>query len=140
MPHIRQQLRDRAKTLVQTALSITNVFTFRVDPYQEDELPAGNITTSQEDIQRSTLDGSVDRQTILTVEITRRAVDGVGDELDDDCTVIENSFAGDATMQRASVALQATDLDVEQGSQDTASVQLTFTADLFGVDDPEQTI
>lgn len=140
MAHIRKQLRDRIVTLVQAAMGITNVFTFRIDPYHESELPAVNITTSTEDTNHTTLDGTLDRAVSLEIVIARKAANGVGDSLDADCVAIENAIRNDAVVQQADLQLTSTDFDVEQGSQDIAAAQLSYTVTLFGVDDPEAVI
>lgn len=140
MAHVRQQLRERVETLIKAAMGITNVFSFRIDPFDETELPAVNIATSQEDSSGATIDDGIDREVTLTITVVRRAVNGVGDSLDGDCVAIENAISNDSVMTTAAAQLIATDIDAEQGSQDIASVQLTYNVSLFGFTDPEATI
>ncbi len=120
--HVRQQLRDAIVTAV-TGLATTGarVYTARVYPAQDSELPHLEVNTVDEDAELVSVhpQGTLERR--LTIEITARAraTSGLANTLDDITEQVETALGGAITVSSKSVPL----------SYQGASIQFSGEAD-----------
>jgi hypothetical protein len=129
--HVRTQIRQRIATLL-TGLPTTgsNVFSTRVYPLQDSELPALRIFTEREPSQTITMNPPGDQERILEVRVeaiakTNTALD---DTLDEICKEVEIALVADALEPLArSIDLRTTETNPEGSAEHpTGSAIMTF--------------
>jgi hypothetical protein len=120
--HARQQLRDAIVTAV-TGLATTGarVYTARVYPAQDTELPHLEVNTVDEEAQPVSLHGPGLVERIVSIEITARAraTSVLAGTLDDIAEQVETALSGAITVSSKSVPL----------SYQGASIQFSGDAD-----------
>ena len=101
MSHVRQQIRDRAETVL-TGLTTTgdNVFASRIYPFQEDDtdLPGLCIYTESEEVRNDdedTVSGVQVRSMLLVVEGYSILTTGLDDKLDTIAAEVETAIFAD---------------------------------------------
>ena len=134
--HVRKRVRDAAKTLLSGA-SIEvgpNVFTSRVDPLQDAELPAIKLTTPEETstiLAHGVMSGKrkVERTLMLKAEICVKQVSGYEDTADEIAKDVEIAIAGDNTLGGLCKHIQLTGTVTElagEGERPIARTTLSF--------------
>jgi len=136
--HIRQQLRNKIKALLETAL-LNAVHVNRTKLFSPSELPGIIVTTSNESVERLTIN-SFSREIELTIMVHEKAFSTVDDKLDALCVKIENAIKSDTTIKADDIDLNQTGIDIEDGDQPIGVATMIYTAKFLGVTDPEQVI
>ncbi len=136
--HIRQQLRNKIKVLLEMAL-LNAVHVNRTKLFSPSELPGIIVTTSNESVQHLTLNSS-SREIELTITIHEKAFSTVDDQLDALCVKIENAISNDSTIKAQDIELNATNIDIEDGDQPIGVATMIYTAKFLDITDPEQVI
>ncbi len=137
MTHARQQLRDAVVTAVTgLATTGTSVFTGRVYPMQESELPALVVNTIAESAEPQTLDFDTVVLRTVTVEIRghARATADLADVLDGIAEEVETALAGMVTVGGTSVALEYAGAQIDFSGdvdQPVGWVAMRWTAQLY---------
>lgn len=137
MAHIRKQIRDEVATILTNA-GLT-VFTSRTHMIQPGELPCVVITTDNENLQSVTQAG-YDRDIELTIRLYDRGFDGVDDDIDANCVVIENAMRNDSTLAAHEKNLESINIDIADGDQQIAVASMVYSILLFNIENPEQSI
>ena len=133
--HLRNQIRDQIKTQV-TGLTTTgsNVFSHRVYPVQDTELPAIIVYTSSESAARATLGGfnssvSMLRTLNTSIEVYVKATSTVVDTLDTIAEEIEAAMGFDETLNGLAedLFLVATSIEINgDGEQPIGVLKLDY--------------
>ena len=94
--HVRAQIRALFYTRLRGA-GITdaglNVFNSRVTAYEQGQLPAINITSGGEQVERGAMGPVQDRRVDMRFDVIAQAGDGTADLLDKICAQIETRIA-----------------------------------------------
>lgn len=101
MSHVRKQIRDALVTLVSgLATTADRVFTSRVHPLAEHELPGLRVFVDDEEIELQSIHGPgmLQRRVTCRVECVSALEDGLDDDLDQMALEVEHAVAGDATL------------------------------------------
>lgn len=143
--HVRKQIRDQVKTQV-TGLTTTgaSVFSHRVYPMQDSELPAIIVYTSSESSNRATMGGfssvsSMIRSLNVSIEVYVKATVNVVDTLDTIAEEIEIAMGADETLSGLSEDLSLTGTSIEitaEGDQPVAVLKLDYLVDYRTTNDP----
>lgn len=140
MTHIRQQLRDKVKILVEAATGMT-VYLNRVKVLKSRDLPCVIATTSKETLDYQNIHDGVIRDVQLELVVYQRALDDVDDELDGYCSQIETAMDDDATIVASEKRLEATSIEVtDDGDQPIATAAMLYSVIFFDAGDPEKVI
>ena len=101
MAHVRKQIRDRVAEKIKSDVSLVkrNVFTTRVHPLNDTNLPAISVYTGSETSERMNA-GVTDiiRELTLDVDIYVRETSKFDDDVDAIAVQVEESLAGDFTI------------------------------------------
>ncbi len=101
MSHARTQIRNAVVTLL-TGLTTTDdrVFTSRVHPLSEQELPALLVFVDEESIERQTIHAPalLSRSVAIRVECVSALASGLDDDLDQMALEVEHAIAGNPTL------------------------------------------
>ena len=101
MAHVRKQIRDRVAEKLKSDVSLVKrcVFTTRVHPLNDTNLPAISVYTGSESSERMNL-GVTDiiRELTLDVDIYVRETSKFDDDVDAIAVQVEESLAGDFTI------------------------------------------
>lgn len=101
MAHVRRQIRDRVATLLSQNVSLVKrrVFTTRVHPFNEENLPAISVYTGAESSERMNA-GVTDviRDLTLDIDIYVRETSKFDDDVDAIAVQVEEAMAGDFTV------------------------------------------
>ena len=101
MAHVRRQIRDRVATLLSQNVSLVKrrVFTTRVHPFNEENLPAISVYTGAEASERMNA-GVTDviRDLTLDIDIYVRETSKFDDDVDAIAVQVEEAMAGDFTV------------------------------------------
>ena len=137
MSHVRKQLRDAIVTLV-TGLSTTGsrVFTGRVYPMQEAELPCLWVNTIPEDGVPQDLSVSGILQRTVTVEIVgiARGTSGLVDTMDTICEEVETALGAGVILGGTTVALDYTGTDHQlsgEADQPIGRASIRYVCNLY---------
>lgn len=147
MAHIRQQLRTKAKAVVEGA-GIT-AFVNRDKQISQTELPCAVITTDKDRVEPFINSGNragcgnnkTNRIIDLVIRVYAQSYQNVDNALDDLCVDIENAFAEDITIKTAYLDLESTSIDIfGEGDQPIAVATLKYIAEFKNITDPEQVV
>lgn len=138
MAHIRQQLREKIKTLLESATS-RHVSLNRTNRFSPNQLPGIIVTTPNESVDQDTFNSST-RDIELTIQVHEKAYSDVDDKLDAICLKIEKAINDDKTINSDGIYLNATNIDIEDGDQPIGVATMIYTATFIGVTEPEQVI
>lgn len=146
MAHLRQQLRTKAKAIVQGA-GIT-AFVNRDKQIASAELPCAVITTDKDRVEpfinsgnRAGCGNRTNRVIDLTIRVYAQSYQNVDNALDDLCVNIENAFSSDQTINTAYLDLALTSIDIYgEGDQPIAVATMIYKAEFKNITDPAQII
>lgn len=146
MAHIRQQLRTKAKAIVEGA-GITT-FVNRDKQIAPAELPCAVITTDKDRVEpfigsgnRAGCGSRTNRIIDLIIRVYAQSFQNVDNALDDLCVDIENAFAADQTINTAYLELESTSINIYgEGDQPIAVATMSYKAEFKNITDPEQII
>ena len=98
MAHVRQQIRDAVATTLTSAVSLVSsrVYTTRVHPLNEANLPAISVYTGSESSERYNVD--INRTLSLEIDIYVRETGSFDDDVDAIAVQVEEAMAGDFTI------------------------------------------
>lgn len=141
MAHIRQQLRTKAKTLIEAAIN-RPVYVNRMHVIDSNKLPCAVITTDDDQVEQySTNRVRQNRLIDLTVKVYAKSFENVDNNIDDLCSLIETAFVNDTTISANQLILQSTRIDIfEDGDQPVAMATMKYSAQFMNVTSPTQTI
>ena len=115
--HVRAQIRALFYTRLR-GVGITdaglNVFNSRVTPYEQGQLPAINITSGGEQIERGAMGSPTprqDRSVDMRFDVIAQAGEGTADLLDKICAQIETRIAPGAWSQSLIFDIEVTGID-----------------------------
>ena len=132
MAHVRQQIRERmqAVLLAGVASASGRVYTSRVYALNQLSLPAVTISFDSESSGLITIGSrTMDRTVNIMLDVYSAAISDLDDALDAICVEVEESVAGDFTMNglAKSCLLTSTDLSLTGGSETPIGVaRLTY--------------
>ncbi len=132
--HIRQQLKDKVTAAIASATGLT-VYAYRTNTLQDSELPAILVAIESENVTP----GGARRDMRLAVSVYDRATSGVDASLDAIAVDIENAMET-VIISGGEVNLENTDIDIDNGDMQIATLTLTYSAVVYNVSDPEQII
>jgi hypothetical protein len=133
MAHVRQQIRDRMQSVLLAGVTSTSgrVYTSRVYALSQLALPSVTISFDSERSSLITMGlRTMDRDVNIVVDVYASATSDLDDALDDICVEVEESIAGDFTMNglAKSCILTSTDLSLTGGSDTPIGVaRLNYT-------------
>ena len=143
MAHVRQQVRERAGTIL-TGLSLTgsNVFESRLYPLIDADLPCILITTDGEEIIESTISGVVQRSILLNIAIKDKLTTDLDDRIDAISVEIEAAIANDTSAILRHSALVDVEIELDpDGDQPIGTAKLLYRVQAFTApNDPETLI
>ena len=143
MAHVRQQVRERAGTIL-TGLSLTgsNVFESRLYPLIDADLPCILITTDGEEIIESTISGVVQRSILLNIAIKDKLTTDLDDRIDAISIEIETAIANDTSAIFRHSALVDVEIELDpDGDQPIGTAKLLYRVQAFTApNDPETLI
>lgn len=133
--HARQQLRDAVVTAV-TGLAITGsrVYTARVYPAQDSELPHLEVNTVDESASDVLLDGSIERQVTLEITARARATAALANTLDAIAEQVETTLGASINVNGKDVDLAYTGASIQfsgDADQPIGTASLTYRATLY---------
>ncbi|MBK7366250.1 MAG: hypothetical protein IPI97_15135 [Nitrosomonas sp.] len=138
MAHIRKQLRDRAKQVIEQAIQ-RPVFVNRTKQISPNDLPCVVITTDTDQAQYQAL-GNYSRDIALNLRVFEKALFNVDDLLDEHSVKIENALS-ENNLGADELQLNSTTLDFfGEGDQPIAVATLQYVARILDVTDPEKVI
>lgn len=141
MPHIREQLRTKAKAIIEAAINrpahINRLYTI-----DSNRLPCAIITTDSDDVEQySTNRNRQNRLIDLTVRVYAKSLENADNEVDDLCASIETAFINDTSISANQLILQSTQIDIfGDGEQPIAMATMKYRAAFLNVTSPTQTI
>lgn len=102
MTHPRKAIRQRVIALLTDAIPAVGarVFKTRVHPLHTGEVPAICVYTLRETSQDGDLEGTLDREAGLAIDLYARDREAPDDELDDLCAAVEALMKADKTLGR----------------------------------------
>lgn len=146
MAHIRKQLRDKIKTVVQG----TGITTFvnRDKQITQTDLPCAVITTDKDSVDPFIGSGNragCSTRTIRTIDLVIRvyaqAEIGVDDALDTQCAKIEKALAATETIAPAWPDLGSTAIDIfGEGEKPIGIATMNYKVEFKNISGPEQII
>jgi len=143
MAHVRQQVRERAGTIL-TGLSLTgsNVFESRLYPLIDADLPCILITTDGEEIIESTISGVVQRSILLNIAIKDKLTTDLDDRIDAISIEVETAIANDTSAILRHSALVDVEIELDpEGDQPIGTAKLLYRVQAFTApNDPETLI
>jgi len=143
MAHVRQQVRERAGTIL-TGLSLTgsNVFESRLYPLIDADLPCILITTDGEEIIESTVSGVVQRSILLNIAVKDKLTTDLDDRIDAISIEIEAAIANDTSQILRHAALVDVEIEIDpEGDQPIGTAKLLYRVQAFTApNDPETLI
>ena len=101
MAHVRRQIRDKVASILRTNVSLVKkrVYTTRVHPLNEDNLPAISVYTGSELVQRLNAGVTdVSRDLTLDIDIYVRETRNFDDDVDAIAVQIEEALADNFTL------------------------------------------
>lgn len=101
MAHVRQQIRDAVATTLTSAVSLVSsrVYTTRVHPLNEANLPAISVYTGSESSERYNVGVTdINRTLSLEIDIYVRETGTFDDDVDAIAVQVEEAMAGDFTI------------------------------------------
>jgi hypothetical protein len=127
--HINKQIRDAATALL-TGLAGTgaNVFSSRVYPLQDAELPALRIYTAESDITPMTMGGAArieSRSIMLRVEICGKTTANYDDAADASAVLIEKAVANSGALSGLCKFVHLSRIEVEHDASADQVVTIT---------------
>lgn len=133
--HARQQLRDAVVTAV-TGLALTGsrVYTARVYPAQDSELPHLEVNTVDESASDVLLDGSIERQVTLEITARARATAALANTLDAIAEQVETTLGASINVNGKDVDLAYTGASIQfsgDADQPIGTASLTYRATLY---------
>lgn len=138
MAHIRKQLRDRVKQVIEQAIQ-RPVFVNRTKQVNPNDLPCVVITTDTDQVSYQALNTTT-RDIALNIRVFEKALFDVDDMLDGYCVKIENALIDDC-LGASELQFNSTALDFfGDGDQPIAVATMQYTARFFDVTNPEQII
>lgn len=145
MAHIRKQLRDKIKAVVQGAEITT--FVNRDKQITQTELPCAVITTDRDIVDpfiggnRSGCSSRTTRTIDLVIRVYAQAETGVDDALDVQCAKIEKALAATETIAPSWPDLQSTGIDIfGEGEKPIGMATMNYKFEFKNISDPEQSI
>lgn len=112
--HVRAQIRALLHTRLKGA-GVTdagvNVFNSRVTPYEQGQLPAINITSASEQVERGAMGPVQDRRMDMRFDVIAQAGEGTADVLDKICAQIETRIMPGAWSQALIFDIEVTGID-----------------------------
>ena len=138
MAHLRKQLRDKAKEVIEAALQ-RPVFVNRTKQVQSTDLPCVIITAETDQVGYQAL-GNTTRDIALNIRIFEKALFNVDDLLDEHSVKIEKALIDDQ-LGADELQFSSTTIDLfGEGDQPIGIATLQYVARFFDVDDPEKVI
>ncbi len=135
--HIRQQLRERAGTVL-TGLTTTgsNVFETRIYPLENTNLPALVIYTKNETSEPIVISTNrlMSRELELIVEVYVKQTSNFDDQVDKICKEVEVAISADTTLNGLAkdCFLQSTEIEYNtEGEQPLSYAVLTFLTNYY---------
>lgn len=133
--HARQQLRDAVVAAV-TGLALTGsrVYTARVYPAQDSELPHLEVNTVDESASDVLLDGSIERQVTLEITARARATAALANTLDAIAEQVETTLGASINVNGKDVDLAYTGASIQfsgDADQPIGTASLTYRATLY---------
>nr|BAR28567.1 Phage minor tail protein U [uncultured Mediterranean phage uvMED]BAR29189.1 Phage minor tail protein U [uncultured Mediterranean phage uvMED] len=135
--HIRQQLRERAGTVL-TGLTTTgsNVFETRIYPLENTNLPALVIYTKNETSEPLVISTNrlMSRELELIVEVYVKQTSNFDDQVDKICKEVEVAISADTTLNGLAkdCFLQSTEIEYNtEGEQPLSYAVLTFLTNYY---------
>ena len=135
--HIRQQLRERAGTVL-TGLTTTgsNVFETRIYPLENTNLPALVIYTKNETSEPIVISTNrlMSRELELVVEVYVKQTSNFDDQVDKICKEVEVAISADTTLNGLAkdCFLQSTEIEYNtEGEQPLSYAVLTFLTNYY---------
>ena len=135
--HIRQQLRERAGTVL-TGLTTTgsNVFETRIYPLENTNLPALVIYTKNETSEPIVISTNrlMSRELELIVEVYVKQTSNFDDQVDKMCKEVEVAISADTTLNGLAkdCFLQSTEIEYNtEGEQPLSYAVLTFLTNYY---------
>jgi len=101
MAHVRQQIRDAVATTLTSAVTLVSsrVYTTRVHPLNEANLPAISVYTGSESSERYNVGVTdINRNLSLEIDIYVRETGSFDDDVDAIAVQVEEAMAGDFTI------------------------------------------
>lgn len=101
MAHVRQQIRDAVATTLTSAVTLVSsrVYTTRVHPLNEANLPAISVYTGSESSERYNVGVTdINRTLSLEIDIYVRETGSFDDDVDAIAVQVEEAMAGDFTI------------------------------------------
>jgi len=133
MAHVRKQIRDRVAEKIKSDVSLVkrNVFTTRVHPLNDTNLPAISVYTGSETSERMNA-GVTDiiRELTLDVDIYVRETSKFDDDVDAIAVQVEDSLGGDLTINGLAKfsVLQSTEIQFDgEADQILGIAKLTYS-------------
>lgn len=135
MAHVRKQLRDNARRVVEQAIQ-RPVFVNRTKQVSANDLPCVIITTDTDQVNYQALNTTT-RDIALNIRVFEKALFDVDDLLDEYCVKIENALI-DNCLGASELQFNSTSLDFfGEGDQPIAVATMQYIARVFDVTDPE---
>jgi hypothetical protein len=141
MAHIRQQLRDKAKVIVQAAIN-RPVYVNRAHQIDDARLPCAVIFTDRDANERVGL-SDIGKKVYMTVQVYSIAnpIKEADDSLDDLCVAIENALNADTTINSTDFFLVSTSIDLfDEGDRPIAMATMSYEFEFLGISSSEQVI
>lgn len=146
MAHIRKQLRDKMKMVVQG----TGITTFvnRDKQITQTDLPCAVITTDRDKVDPFIGNGNqagCSRRTLrvidLVIRVYAQAETGVDDALDAQCAKIEKALADTETIAPAWPDLESTTIDIfGEGEKPIGIATMNYKVEFKNISNPERSI
>lgn len=138
MAHLRKQLRDKAKEVIETALQ-RPVFVNRTKQVQAADLPCVILTTETDQVSYQALSNTT-RDIALNIRIFEKALFNVDDLLDEHSVKIEKALIDDQ-LGADELQFSSTTIDLfGEGDQPIGIATLQYIARFLDVNDPEKVI
>lgn len=133
MAHVRKQIRDQVASIVSTAATLVSgrVYTTRVYPLTEANLPAITVYTGQEVSALQAIGNrTLTRNLEVAVDIYVRATASTDDDIDAIAVQIEEAISNDFTINGLAkeAVLTGTDIDFSGDTEQPVGIaRLTFS-------------
>ena len=138
MSHVRTQIRNAVKVVLDAALPTHTVYEGRRYAVNASELPVVDMRYLNENSDYGTMGNVLDREASLYIRVTQSASEAtIDDLLDDDAVVIEEALSGNTLGGLAKfTALKQTNFtDNAEGDKTLAEVVLRFDIGYRTADD-----
>ena len=133
MAHVRKQIRDRIASQLTSNVSLVSsrVYTSRVYPLTEANLPAITVYTGSENSSRLNMGvGDLNRSLTVDVDLYVRATGTFDDDVDAIAVQVEEAIASDFTVNGLAKEAVLTGTDIQfsgDAEQPVGVAKLTFT-------------